>query len=257
MLNETFYIDGIDARSFGIYLQKPIKFSEAVPVVKKQTIPGRNGDLIFETGSYQNRTAVASCFCLQKDVEKTISAAGRFLMAKHGYRRLETSDDPDHFWLARVENSPQIAQRVRTLAPFDISFDCKPQRFLKSGEEKMIFPHTQKHEEIQIYNNFGFPARPLIYAKWSEVTEHNYVDIIFYDASGNSMLDKNIRTFDMTVTDLYIDCDTHNAYNNDGNQNHNVVAYNFPALDIGLNNITIIGPESLESVEIMPRWWEL
>ena len=95
MLNETFYLDGIDARSAGIQLQAPIEFSEAIPIVEAQTIPGRNGDLVRYTGSYENRSGSASCFCLQKDVEKAVSSAGRFLMGKKGYRRLETSDDPE------------------------------------------------------------------------------------------------------------------------------------------------------------------
>ena len=111
MLDETFYLDGIDAASAGIHLQKPIVFSEAVPNIESKTIPGRNGALIFDTGSYKNRSGAASCFCLQEDVETAISSAGRFLMAKKGYRRLETSDDPNHYWMARVENSPQIAMR--------------------------------------------------------------------------------------------------------------------------------------------------
>ena len=38
-------------------------------IIESQTIPGRNGNLIFETGSYENRVGTASCFCLQKDVE--------------------------------------------------------------------------------------------------------------------------------------------------------------------------------------------
>ena len=96
MLDETFYLDGIDAMSVGLRLQSPIAFSKAVPVIESQTIPGRNGNLIFETGSYENRVGTASCFCLQEDVERAISSAGRFLMGKNGYRRLETSDDPDH-----------------------------------------------------------------------------------------------------------------------------------------------------------------
>ena len=132
MLDETFYLDGIDATSAGIRLQKPIVFSEAIPITESNTIPGRNGNLIFETGSYENRVGTASCFCLQEDVEMAISSAGRFLMGKKGYRRLETSDDPDHYWLARVVNSPEINMRLKTLAPFKIEFDCKPQRFLKS-----------------------------------------------------------------------------------------------------------------------------
>ena len=80
MLNETFYLDGIDAGSVGIRLQTPVVFSKAVPVIETQTIPGRNGNLVFETGSYENRVGSASCFCLQEDVETAISSAGRFLI---------------------------------------------------------------------------------------------------------------------------------------------------------------------------------
>jgi phage-related protein len=78
-------------------------------------------------------------------------------MSKKGYRRLETSDDPDHYWLARVENSPQIAMRLRTLAPFNIGFDCKPQRFLKSGENPVVFT-----ESGSLFNQYGQIALPLI-----------------------------------------------------------------------------------------------
>ena len=253
MLNETFYIDGVDARNFGIYLQKPIEFSEPKPIVEIQSIPGRNGDLVFETGSYENRTGIASCFCLQKDVEKAISAAGRFLMAKHGYRRLETSDDPDHFWLARIENSPRIEQRMRTLAPFEISFDCKPQRFLKSGEEKIVLEYSTGTIVRKVYNQFGFPARPLIHVHWSEESG-NFVGFQFFDENkkGNAITAKDVEG-----ADLFIDCDIHDAYNEFGNQNKHISTYEFPALQAGENSIGIYGFESLEYVEIVPRWWEL
>ena len=157
MLDETFFLDGIDARSAGICLQEPISFSDAVPVVEIQSIPGRNGDLIYDTGSYENRSGSASCFCLKNNVEKSISSAGRFLMGKKGYRRLETSDDPDHYWMARVENSPQIAMRLRTLAPFEIGFDCKPQRFVKAGENAVMFTANGS-----LFNQYGQIALPIV-----------------------------------------------------------------------------------------------
>lgn len=236
MLNETFYLDGIDARSAGIQLQAPIQFSEAVPVVEAQTIPGRNGDLIWATGSYENRGASASCFCLQTDVEKAIGSAGRFLMGKKGYRRLETSDDPDHFWLARVENSPAIDMRVRTLSPFDISFDCKPQRFLKSGEHS--FEIT---ESGFIFNQYGQTALPLISVYGSGAGELTIGDC----------------TIDIQALDgvLILDSEIQNAYNEHGNQNMNINAPTFPVLPDGKIPIAFSG--GIERVEIVPRWWEL
>jgi phage-related protein len=59
--------------------------------------------------------------------------------------------------MARVENSPQIAMRLKTLAPFEIGFDCKPQRFLKSGEETIVF--TQSNS---VFNQYGEVALPVI-----------------------------------------------------------------------------------------------
>lgn len=236
MLNETFYLDGIDARSSGIQLQAPIAFSEAVPVVEAQTIPGRNGDLIWETGSYENRSGSASCFCLQKDVEKAISSAGRFLMGKKGYRRLETSDDPDHYWLARVENSPQIAMRLRTLAPFEISFDCKPQRFVKSGENAIVF-----QQNGSLFNQYGQIALPFItlYGQGAGTL-----------TIGDCVVD--VKALDGT---LYLDSDTQNAYNDSGNQNLNINAPVFPVLGDGEIPVAFSG--GIERVEIIPRWWEL
>ena len=236
MLNETFYLDGIDARSVGIQLQAPIEFSEAVPVVEAQTIPGRNGDLIWETGSYENRSGEASCFCLQNDVEKAVSSAGRFLMGKKGYRRLETSDDPDHYWMARVENSPQIAMRLRTLAPFDIGFDCKPQRFVKAGENAVVFTSNGS-----LFNQYGQIALPFI--------------TIYGDGAGRLTIGDCVVDVKALEGVLYLDSDTQNAYNDKGNQNLNINAPAFPVLGDGEIRIAFSG--GIERGEIIPGWWDL
>ena len=236
MLNETFYLDGIDARAVGIQLQAPIEFSEAVPISEAQTIPGRNGDLIWETGSYENRSGSASCFCLQKDVEKAISSAGRFLMGKKGYRRLETSDDPDHYWMARVENSPRIEQRLRMLSPFEIGFDCKPQRFVKSGENAISF-----QQNGSIFNQYGQIALPFI--------------TLYGNGAGRLTIGDCVVDVKALDGILYLDSDTQNAYNNSGNQNLNINAPVFPVLSDG--EIPIAFSSGIERVEIIPRWWEL
>lgn len=236
MLNETFYLDGVNAKSAGIYLQKPIVFGEAVPNIEYQEIPGRNGALVFDTGSYGNRIGSASCFCLQEDAETAISSAGRFLMGKNGYRRLETSDDPNHYWMARVENSPQIAMRLRTLAPFDISFDCKPQRFVKSGENAVVFT-----ESGSLFNQYGQTALPLI--------------TIYGHGAGTLTIGDCVVDVKGLDEMLYIDSDTQNAYNDNGNQNMKINAPTFPTLTDGETQIAFSG--GIERVEIVPRWWEL
>lgn len=237
MLDETFYIDGVAACSVGIRLQKPVEFSEAIPVYESYSIPGRNGDLVFENGNYENRNGTADCYCLQHDVEKAITSAGWFLMGKKGYRRLETSDDPDHYWMARVENSPQIAQRMRKLAPFEILFNCKPQRFVRSGEIPVNFSVNGS-----LINEYGFDALPLI--------------VVYGNAPGKL----NIGEYSVEIKEidsiLYLDSETQNAYNKkDGNKNQTIQTEQFPILVQGENTISFTG--GIERVIITPRWWEL
>ena len=235
MLNETFYLDGVDALSVGIKLQKNIEFSEAVPIVETTKIPGRNGVLIFDTGAYENRKGEASCFALDENVSNVISKASAFLLSEHGYRRLECSDDPTHFWRARVKNGARVESRLRTLNPFEIVFDCMPQKWVKAGEHLVEFT-----ENGSLYNDYGGVALPLItvYGVGSGV-----IEIGSYAVSINSI--DGI---------LHLDSETQNAYNDNGNQNLNISAVEFPKLVRGDNNVSFSG--DITKIEIVPRWWD-
>ena len=173
---------------------------------------------------------------MQEDVETALSSAGRFLMSKKGYRRLETSNDPNHYWMARVENSPQMEMRIRVLAPFDISFDCKPQRFLKSGENAVVFTASGS-----LSNQYKQVALPLI--------------TLYGQGAGTLTIGSCVVEVIELDEVLFLDSDTQNAYNNNGNQNMNINAPTFPTLPDGETQITFSG--GIERVEIVPRWWEL
>ena len=157
-------------------------------------------------------------------------------MSKKGYRRLETSDDPDHYWMARVENSPQIEIRMRVLAPFNIVFDCKPQRFVKSGENKTSFTSSGS-----LSNQYGQTALPLI--------------TLYGQGEGTLTIGDCVVEVKNMDGVLYLDSDTQNAYNNNGNQNMSINAPTFPTLPDGETQISFSG--GIERVEIVPRWWEL
>lgn len=236
MLNDTFYIDGVNARDLGIYLQREIEFSAPIPNVEKQSVIGRNGDILFESGTYANRTATAICFCLDKDVQNSLNEVNTFLFKKNGYRRLEIQSDPDHFWLARIKNGAQITQRANLLAPFSIVFDCKPQKFLRSGEELFSFSH-----ESTLFNKTWNIAKPLIVV-------HGY-------GEGNLQIGDIYVRLDKINGSVILDCESQNAYNGDGNQNENIYAPEFPILKGGLNNIYFDG--DISKIDIYPRWWDL
>jgi phage-related protein len=236
MLDETFYLDGVDAKTYGLILQKPIDFSEPIPIVETEHIEGRNGDIVYDTGAYENRTAMAECYALVKNVKPSLRAINHFLMSNRGYRRLETSDDPEHFWLARVANGARIEQRLRTLAPFEIEFDCKPQSFLKIGEIPLYIESA-----TTVMNKYGQTALPIIKV---------------YGSGAGSLWIGSVRVDFAEIDDMTIlDCDLQNAYNGKGNRNLYIDAPDFPVLKDGETPVSFSG--GITKIQIIPRWWEL
>ena len=126
--------------------------------------------------------------------------------------------------------------RLRTLAPFEIEFDCKPQRFVKSGENAVVFTANGS-----LLNQYGQIALPFI-----ALYGHGSGRLIIGDCA------VEVKALDGT---LYLDSDTQNAYNDNGNQNMNINAPTFPTLPDGETQIAFSG--GIERIEIVPRWWEL
>lgn len=236
MRDYTFFLDGKDALDCGIRLEGEMTFSPPVPIYEAETIQGKNGDLILETGSFENRTGTAKCFILEKNASRSVGAANAFLLAKGGYRRLENSNDPDHFWLAVVENGVEYENRKDTLIPFEIDFDCKPQRYVKDGEEPVAFT-----SDGNIFNGYGFTALPIIKVYGSGEGSVTIGSVTVEILENNGL--------------LILDSETQNAYNDFGNKNNKVKAPVFPVLVGGNNAVSFSG--AIEKIEIIPRWWEL
>jgi phage-related protein len=126
--------------------------------------------------------------------------------------------------------------RLRTLAPFDIGFDCKPQRFVKAGENSVVFTANG-----MLFNRYGQVALPFI--------------TLYGQGAGQLVIGDcvvDVKALDGLV---YLDSETQNAYNDKGNQNFNVNAPVFPVL--GGGEIPIAFSGGIERVEIKPRWWEI
>ena len=239
MLNENFFYAGLNALSNGICLQKPITFTGAEPDVETIHVPGRNGDLSIYTGAYKNRKGTAECYCIrgyhQRDVEQVVTMATAMLLGKKGYNRLECTNDPTHYWMAKVVNGPQIEDRLRTLNPFTVEFDCMPQRFLKSGEMAVSVTSGST-----ILNPTAFPALPLIHIKGTGAGRLQIGEYVV-----------EIQSLDENIT---LDSDTQNAYSGTTNLNSTISAPEFPKLMEGLNEISFTGNWT---VELIPRWWTL
>lgn len=121
------------------------------------TIPGRSGDLLVDAGRWKNTTVSYPC-TIAREFEGRFAAFKQALLAEGGYKRLEDTLHPDEYRLAYLAGplEPETIPYNRA-GTFALDFGCKPQRFLKSGEDVLTVVSGGK-----LYNPTGCAALPLI-----------------------------------------------------------------------------------------------
>ena len=120
-------------------------------------VPGKNGEVILDNGRWRNRTHVYEC-SIARDFDQNFESFRQAIMASHGYGRLEDTYHPDEFYQARLSGAIEPDVNIQlNVGSFTLTFDRKPQRFLKSGENEIEGGTT-----VYAYNPTLYASRPII-----------------------------------------------------------------------------------------------
>lgn len=151
-----FTFDGKSSRDCGLVISGGGTFGAPERDAEQVEIPGRNGALTISRNRFKNITVSYSAF-LRRDFAENAAALRAWLLGGEGYRRLEDTYHPDSFRMARFSGPLEFETGfLNRTGEVTLSFDCKPQRFLKSGELAAAYTAP-----AVLYND-GFPALPLI-----------------------------------------------------------------------------------------------
>lgn len=242
MTESYFVFDGKSSLDFDLHIEK-------IPVIKmperkrtKISVPGRNGDLHIDDGSFENYIQSYECYfhgnCSATELAHAIKG---WLASSGAYRRLEDSYDPQCFRMATFTGPMDIANILYEYGRCKINFDCAPQSFLKSGEQKITIASP-----TILSNPTGFCAAPII--------------VVYGTGSGTITVgDRSVRV--KTIADqIVLDCELQHAYRQVGegapeNKNGCIYAPEFPVLSPGDNLLNWSG--GITHLEIIPRWWTL
>lgn len=199
-------------------------------------IPGRNGDIIQDNGCYKNveRTYEVSFDVPNEDFATYANAVSDWLHSTTGYARLEDSYEPNYYRMATYQESNIFENLYNQAGTATIVFECKPQRFLKTGDNTITIQNS-----LTVLNPTGFEAYPLF-----KVTGTSGVLTV----NGNSITFSSIDGFVM------LDCELQDAYKENINKN-STISGTFPVLKTGSNTISWTG--DISSVTMKPRWWTI
>ncbi len=242
MVHEFIY-NGMNSRDYGLTISGEDTWSRPQPDVNRISVPGRNGDLIQLGNRYQNLDITYHCGIV-KDLITNFDAFNAALLSDPGYHRLEDSYHPEYFRMAVFESAldPDVKKRG-IVGEVNITFNCKPQLYLKSG---------QVEQKIQaggvIYNPTPYPASPVLRFNFTASWEGGSITI-------------NDRTISCTnpetVSDFIIDCERQDIYLKDTRVNKNNLFIlsdgEFFELKPGRNTIYFTG--LTYGLNITPNWW--
>lgn len=146
-------------KDFDLVIQAPPTYNFPEKDVTIEHIPGRNGDLIIDNNCWKNteRTySVASIFRPGTDFIANSERLIKWLTSTKGYHRLEDSYDPNVYRMAQYRSSGSLTNYYDQATALNITFECKPQRYLKNGEIAVDF---NGHVAV-LENPTGYPALP-------------------------------------------------------------------------------------------------
>lgn len=159
---KTFSFDGQSSRNYGVYITGEAVYNAPERDVEMITIPGRNGSFAKDNGRFQNIEVTYPAGIAadnEADFADAISDFRNMLCSRDGYCRLTDDYNPDEFRMAVYKSGLEVDPALLRAGEFEITFECKPQRFLTSGETKSTIANGGT-----ITNPTRFPSKPLLEA---------------------------------------------------------------------------------------------
>lgn len=155
---------------------------------------------------------------------------------KDGWQILQDDYDTDHFRLAYFKESYEIENRFTRAGKFDITFHCRPERFLISGNTEI---NVEDGETI--LNPTGFNSKPMIHITGS--------------GNGTLTIAGTTMEFEDIADYLNIDCDRMDVYRMPSENRNSLMTGDFPMLKPGNNLVAFTG--GITAVRITPKWWTI
>ena len=225
-------------KDLDLIIQAPPVYNFPAKDLSTEHIPGRNGDLIIDNKCWQNveRTySIAAVFRPNSNFIENCEKFIKFLTAKRGYQRLEDSYDPKVFRMAQFKSNGALQNYYDEATAMNVTFDCKPQRYLKDGEVPVLFSGASATLE----NPTGRPALPII-----AINGITHVDnqVLLVTVRNNSKVTSSITISDVPSGDVIIDSELQTVSSETNGDINEYVGLNdtqFPVLDEGDSEVEI------------------
>lgn len=232
-----FIFDRIPSTDFELFINGNKTFDAPSADIEAIAVPGKSGDLLRFNNRYENVTVSYESWIMD-DLDKNLRALRSFLLSRTSYCRLEDTYHPDEYRMACYSGGLTAnVTHENSLGVFTLNFTCKPQRYLKSGEMKIVGTDT-----VSVNNPSYFPSKPLI-----RIYGNGTLTV------GNALITVKNNADDY----VDIDCELMDAYTGARNRNSDIETNVTGYITMAPGKGTISKTSGISKFEITPRWYYL
>ena len=233
--------NNISSDSLGIIVETIPDYEMPLKKYERIHVPGRNGDIIVDSGDYENVNRVYNMAIVRVGASApTVSRNLSKWLNQPGYHRLEDSYQPDVYMMAVYEEGATITNLFDKAGRATITFNRMPQRYLKIGEKPLVYD-DKNDKKATITNPTDQIALPLIK--------------VYGSGAGTVTIGPHVMTISSMSGYLYIDSSKEDIHKDYTNMNGYVTITNgFPKI-VGFGNIPVKFTGGVTRVDITPNWW--
>lgn len=150
--------DGIDSKQYGVYITGEAVYNSPSRDVEMIEIPGRNGSYALDKGRFNNIEVTYPAGIFGRDESEFAQVISDFrnaIASRKGYCRLTDDYNTNEYRMGVYMSGLEVTPTMLKAGQFEITFNCKPQRFLTSGE-------TEQTVTNSITNPTLFDSHPLL-----------------------------------------------------------------------------------------------
>ena len=258
--------NGIDLSTFKAHVSGEGAWVKPAPEYERISVPGRSGDVLLYNGRYSN-VDITYRFGITKNFDTNYTNLIATLLASPGYHKLVDSKHPGVYRMAAVEKTidPRMLPQL-SAGEFEVTFNCKPQVYLDSGEEVASNWDSTVYTTNSIYNETKFDTRPLLkIATTGSQPEDFYVSLVTYKNgayTGGATLEFKEMAPDTLHSPITYDAESGDAYDDSGKSLNDHLSATGDILIPAGNTLRayVSGTSSrsqVSKIEIIPRWWRL
>lgn len=252
MLNDIWF-NGVSARDVGVKgIEKYPDLNRPERKTEVFEIPGRSGSVIFPTDAWENIERQYEIYGgggRRGTVDLPFMSIASWLNSANGYARLEDTYEPEIFRLAYCTGAMETENAYTRLGRATITFNCRPERFLKTGEKEIVLTSGSSVSGLKIHNPTGYKAKPILYVKCTVNAGTGYA---LNFASGGKTY--QIWTVSEPTMGVFIDCETMDCYDENGvNRNDYFTIDEFPVFHPGDTEFSTL--KTNYTVKVIPRWY--